>query len=86
MEAAIYYDGEQGVMNLIRHLDKDVDSVFIVGHEPTCSDLIDTLCSDRIMKFPTGSVYRIDLDIKKWSDIYSANGKKIFFITPKELT
>ena len=84
VEPAVYYEGEQGVMNMLRRQDGKYDSIFVFGHEPTCSDLIETLCGEYITKFPTASICRIDLDIDDWSEIYNSSGKKVFFVTPKE--
>lgn len=81
----VYYEGEQGVLNMLRKLDNRYQSVFVVGHEPTCSEIISTLTPARFTKFPTGSVYKMALDIDDWEDIYEAKGKKMYFITPKDI-
>ena len=62
------------------------ESVFIVGHEPTCSEAAYSLCGEMVAKFSTGAVFKIQLNIDKWKNIYEAKGKKIYFITPKELS
>ncbi len=85
VQPAIYFEGEQGVFNTIRHMEDAYESVFIIGHEPTCSEVIYSLCGEMVVKFSTGAVFKMQLNIDKWKDIYEAKGKKIYFITPKEL-
>lgn len=85
VEPPVYYDGEQGVMNTLRKIDARYHDVFVFGHEPTCSDLIEAFTGEHLLKFPTCSVCRIELDIDQWSDIYDARGKKTYLISPKKL-
>lgn len=84
VEPAIYFEGEQGVLNLLRAQDNLNDNIFIFGHEPTCSDLIHTLTGEMISKFATASVCKIALDIEDWKDIYQSKNKKVFLIAPKQ--
>ncbi len=81
----IYFEGEQGVLNILRALEDRYENVFIFGHEPTCSDLIYNLCGESLTKFPTASIFKIDIDLETWKDIYEAKGKKAFFISPKQI-
>ncbi len=85
VEPTVYFEGEQGIMNLLREQSDLNDHVFVFGHEPTCSDLIYTLTSERIGKFATASVCKIELDIDDWKDIYQASSKKVFLIGPKQI-
>ena len=82
---SVYFEGEQGVLNLLREQDDIYDNIFIFGHEPTCSDVVHTLAEEMIPKFSTAGMFKIDLDIDNWKDIYKASGKKVFFVTPKQL-
>lgn len=81
----IYFEGEPGVLNVLRELDDKYEQVFVFGHEPTCSDLIYSLANEMVYKFPTASVFKIKLDIDNWADLFEAKGKKAFFISPKTL-
>ena len=83
VQPAVYFEGEQGVLNLLREQEDVYDEIFIFGHEPTCSDIVHTLCHDIIPKFSTAGMCKINLDIDSWKDIYSARGKKEFFVAPK---
>jgi phosphohistidine phosphatase len=85
IEPAIYYDGEQGVLNLLRNLDDKYESVFLFGHEPTCSDTIQTLTGAGDGKFATGSICKITMDVSQWKDIYDAKGKQVYLVSPKQI-
>lgn len=81
----IYFEGEQGIINMLRGLDDKYDTVFIFGHEPTLSDVIHSLCDESVPKFPTAAVFKINLDLTSWKDIYEARGKKALFTVPKQI-
>jgi phosphohistidine phosphatase len=85
VEPTVYFEGEQGILNLLREQNNLNEHIFIFGHEPTCSDLINTLTGESISKFATASVCKIALDIKDWKDIYQASSKKVFLIGPKQV-
>jgi phosphohistidine phosphatase len=85
VDPAIYYSGEPGVLNALRKVDDKHRSVFIFGHEPTCSEVIYHLCGQMTRKFATCSVFKIELDLKHWTEIGQKQGKKVFFISPKEI-
>lgn len=85
VDPAIYYDGEHGVTEALRCMDDEHDSVCIVGHEPICSDVIYRLCGEMTGKFATGSVYKISMDIDSWQAIEDGRGRKVYFISPKQL-
>lgn len=85
VEPALYYEGEQGIIQVLRGLGDSVESVFLVGHEPNCSDLVRTLTGQSLPKFPTAAVFKIALDTSDWPSLYEARGSKEFFITPADL-
>jgi phosphohistidine phosphatase len=85
VESSIYYEGEFGVMETIRQLSDAFQSACIVGHEPTCSDVIYSLCGELPGKFATASIFKIELDISSWGDLPGVQGKKIYFISPKSI-
>ena len=85
VQPEIYFEGEQGVLNVLRNLEDKYENIFIFGHEPTCSDITETLCGQVISKFATASIAKIDLNIDKWKDIYQSKGKLNFFISPRQI-
>lgn len=85
IDPIIYFEGEQGIINMLRRLDDKYDHIFIIGHEPTLSDVIETLSGETVSKFPTTAVFKINLDMTSWKDIYESKGKKVFFTIPKQI-
>lgn len=80
----IYFGNPTSVLSLIKKTDNKFNDVFLFGHEPTLSSLIELLTKKRIDKFPTCAVYRIAIDIINWNSISS--GKEVFFVYPKLFT
>ncbi|OHD14744.1 MAG: hypothetical protein A2086_11560 [Spirochaetes bacterium GWD1_27_9] len=81
----IYDKEEAGVINIIRDTKDKIDTLMVVGHNPTLESLLYSLISDMIPydKFGTSGVGVIDFDIKKWSDIEARTGKLVLIKTPK---
>ena len=81
----IYDKEDAGVINIIKNTKDSVDTLMIVGHNPTLESLVYTLISDMIPydKFGTCGVGVIDFDIKKWNDIKAGTGKLVLIKTPK---
>jgi phosphohistidine phosphatase len=84
LEQLIYEENETAVFGLIRKAGGYPD-VFLFGHEPTLSNLIQQLTGERIPKFPTCSAYRIAFDVANWKELTPRSGKCEFFVNPKLL-
>ena len=82
---AIYFEGDSAYINAIKTLDESVESVFLFGHEPDCSEVCEYLSGEDIVKFPTGACFGMELEIHSWQDITALSGKKEFFLLPREL-
>ena len=80
----IYFGNTNDILTFLKNIDNHFWDVFLFGHEPVLSALIELLTKNNIEKFPTCAAYRITFDIKKWKEI--SIGKKTFFIYPKLFT
>lgn len=80
----IYFGNTTSILGVLKKLDNDFNDVFLFGHEPILSSLIELFTKNRMDKFPTCAVYRIAFDINQWKEIKTGN--LVFFITPKQLT
>lgn len=57
---------------------------FIIGHNPTISDLAHKLCSTtKSIILPTAGVISLNFDIINWDDLLAKQGKLLFFIDPQ---
>ncbi len=90
----LYMIGADALISKIRQTDSAVDSLMIVNHEPTLSVATEILakppappsCTRAFQKFPTAAIARIELDIKRWSEVRQNAGRFVQFIRPKQLT
>jgi phosphohistidine phosphatase len=64
----LYESSVEGLLAVIRALDKKVDCVMLFGHNPEFTDLAHRLSSD-IVAMPTCAVAEFRFDTKKWSDV-----------------
>lgn len=84
-EPEIYFGNAASILSIIKKTDNKYNDIFIFGHEPILSSLIEFLTENDIEKFPTCAVYRIVLDIECWKNITSSKAKCEFYVNPKLL-
>ena len=77
----IYNSSIEDILNLIKNVPDDYNKVLITGHNPTFHFLSQELSSEKIIKFPTCSMFCISFNNKKWININ--RGKKVFMIFPE---
>ena len=65
----IYNSSSHELINMITHLDNNLKSVIICGHNPTLHKLSQKLSGKKIHSFPTCSIAKINLNINNWKDI-----------------
>jgi phosphohistidine phosphatase len=85
VEEAIYSGSDRDILELIRKTDAKVDDLFLFGHEPKLSSLINCLTGEALEKFPTCSAYRIRIDGSDWKLVKPGSSKCEFFVNPKLL-
>jgi phosphohistidine phosphatase len=64
----LYASSADGLLAVIRALDKKVDRVMLFGHNPEFTELAHRLSSD-IVDMPTCAIAEFRFDTKKWSDV-----------------
>jgi phosphohistidine phosphatase len=73
------------VLNVLAAQDESLNSIFLVGHNPTLSELVNQFTQEYFSKFPTLGIMALKLDITSWKDILEVSSAKIeFFIFPKQ--
>ena len=82
---ALYHVSPQSVLDEIRRQRDSVDSLLLVGHEPTWSDLAARLVGNAKLRFPTAAMARIDFAAETWKGVQFGEGILIWFVTPKLL-
>ena len=85
IESKIYGADEDDLFDILFALPDDVNSVMLVGHNPTFTYFANYFLKDELDWMPTSTVVGIEFKTGKWEKI--ANAKKIvkFVVTPKML-
>lgn len=68
---------------ILKQLDNNIKTVFLVGHNPGLTDLQNFLCKEEIDNIPTCGIVSMKSD-KKWSEISSKDFALDFFEYPKK--
>jgi phosphohistidine phosphatase len=90
IERELYTASEQRLLERLRALDDDLDSVLVIGHNPALERLALTLSGggeplDALRrKYPTGALATLEL-AGSWSELASGSAELTDFVTPKGL-
>lgn len=82
---ALYGAAVSAVIDLVQKQDDVIHSLLLVGHQPTWSELIATLCGGSAVRFPTAALARIDSPVERWRDLEPGAGTLRWLVTPKIL-
>jgi len=81
----LYYADEYTIYDLFYEISDKINSLMIVGHNPTLTYLINNLIKEKIDNLPTSGVIAINLNIKQWQNIVNCKSSELFRIFPKQL-
>ena len=91
LEGGLYTFGSRAVLERLTRVPADVSGVLVVGHNPATEELAislarsgEALAAARI-KYPTGALAALELDIDAWSDLSPGCGVLTAFVTPASL-
>ena len=79
----IYEASAAEILEVIRELDDERDRVFLFGHNPGLTDLVNALSEPAIDNLPTSGVVELGLAADRWAEISRATVRRAAFITPK---
>lgn len=85
VDKQIYFADGDSIMNQFYDLPSRFNSVMIVGHNPTLTDLVNQFVKPPIDNLPTSGVASISFDTDKWEEVPVASRKTNFILIPKEL-
>ena len=85
IESKIYGGSSQALLELVHLLDNEINSICLVGHEPTCSSFI-SLCTFHSQRFTTASMAKISFRFDTWNKIEFGTGTLDWIKSPKELS
>ena len=79
----LYASGPDDLLAVIRALDKKLDRVMLVGHNPEFTDLAHRLSSE-IVDMPTSAIAEFSFDTKAWSDVGEVEPVRAVLDYPKK--
>ena len=84
LEPSLYLASPGSAIDLLGGQSDDAHSILIVGHQPTCGELVRRLTGDDPPRFVTAAVACVHLDIASWNEIEPYRGRLAWFSTPKQ--
>jgi phosphohistidine phosphatase len=83
-ERGLYTAGGGELLELVRALPDDVDTVMLVGHNPSLEELTATLCGSS-PRYPAGALGTIEFTIDHWAHVAPGSGTLTAHVTPAQL-
>ena len=84
-DRSMYETHAEAVMKWIQKQLDSIESVLLVGHQPTWSQLGGALIGGGHLRFPTAALARIDLHIERWEQAEFGCGELVWFELPRVL-
>ncbi|MDX1941433.1 MAG: histidine phosphatase family protein [Saprospiraceae bacterium] len=80
----IYEAYSDDLLDIIRHLSDEWNTILIFGHNPTFTEVVNRFSNNYIANIPTCGIERVDDSVERWRDFGSkAAGVKAFYY-PKQ--
>ncbi len=83
IDARLYGAEPNDVVSIIHELDDGIDCAMLVGHNPTFTELINTLSGSQIQNVPTCGMAVLKFQTNTWSKIGRDKGELLDFDYPK---
>jgi len=83
IDERLYGAEAKDVVSIIHELDNSIDCAMLVGHNPTFTDLINSLAGTQIDNVPTCGMAVLSFPTNTWSEIGQIQGKLLDFDYPK---
>jgi phosphohistidine phosphatase len=85
IDPQLYHAEGEWILEHFRELPNRFDSVMVVGHNPSLTDLANLLLKSPIENLPTSGVVCISFDADNWKDVPVSAHRTNFILFPKEL-
>ncbi len=84
-DLSFYTFDEDELMEILRSLPDQAETVAIVAHNPAVHQIANRLSDNELEKFPTAAVASFNCYIEQWSEINESNCELTYFQTPKKV-
>lgn len=81
----IYQVNRDDIFNIIFSQNDEMNSLMIVGHNPTLTQFANLFLDEKIELLPTSGIVSIDFETTKWIEVIKAKHKTNFILFPKML-
>lgn len=81
----LYTCDTEGIYNELFAISDQIQSVMIVGHNPTLTNFLNKYFIPQVDYLPTSGLAGIQFDTSQWSNLPLAKAKPLFLAFPKEL-
>jgi len=85
LEPLYHFGGIDQAIDIISHVDDDVETLMLFGHNPTFNALSWNLCKDFREGMPTSSVVGMAFNTRTWQKAIKKGGKLLTYLTKKNL-
>ena len=82
---ALYQAGTSALMEHLRRLADDDESVLVISHEPGLGSLVRILGGKTRNFFPTAALAVFEVDVEGWSDLGSDTASFVTFVAPMDV-
>lgn len=84
VEEQIYEAHVEDILEVVHNLSDEWDTVFLFGHNPTFTDVVNQFAERSIMNVPTCGVCKVEAAIDHWQDFATSNARLKEFYYPKQ--
>lgn len=82
----LYTFSADDIADWLRDQADGADSLFLIGHNPAFTDLVNWLCGEALLdNLPTAGFVHLELDINSWSELRPRCGQLVDRLFPREL-
>lgn len=81
----IYHEGANHVYDVLNEVPQNIDSVMIVGHNPTLTDFINDFLDKEMDWLPTSGMVSFSFETDEWKEIAGLRPITNFVISPRLL-
>ncbi len=86
LESDLYEATTSDILHVIRLLPDEINTVMLVGHNPSFTGMIGLLSQTFIENLPTSGIAVIQFNIPTWKLTQNKSGKLVWFMHPKLLS
>ncbi len=72
------------LLSLLAEVKKNIESVILFGHNPSFSEITNSLCRDGCDFMPKSGVAGISFNVKTWTEVKYSTGKLEYFLKPEK--